>query len=321
MIKEARLTITMAGCGALGSLLAARLLAAGHRVQAFQRRGEHFQALQRNGITLDKDRDGSFRRYRLHAVADDPTRLASSRLIIVLVKAHQTAALEPLGQLLSDEGMVLSLQNGLGNADILAELFGPQRIAAGVASYGAYRVAPGVVAWGGEGLVTLGPWVAGVRVDWIVQLLQQAGLQVDSMTDPRPAIWTKLAINAMVNPVTALTGMCNGATAGNRAAMDLMQNLGRETVAAAARAGILLDFDAIWKLLCDNLERTAVNRTSMLQDVTAGRRTEIDSISGAVLGYAASNGEFPFTRVVHALIRAIDLYAEEAEVKARAERR
>jgi 2-dehydropantoate 2-reductase len=207
------------------------------------------------------------------------------------------------------DGMVLTLQNGLGNAEVLAGLFGPQRVAAGVATYGAYGITPGVVGWGGDGLITIGPWLSGTPVDWIIQLLQDAGLQACEVEDPRPAIWTKLTINAMLNPVTALTGLHNGEVAGNPPALELLRHLGRETLVAAARAGFPLDDHAIWQLMRENLERTASNRSSMLQDVTAGRRTEIDVISGGVLRYAADDGEFPYTRAVHALLRAIDLQA------------
>ncbi len=309
-MNERPLTITIAGCGALGSLFAARLLAAGHRVQAYQRQGLQLQALVQDGITLEKDRDGMTRRYRLHAAADDPAQLTPSHLAIVLVKAYHTADLKPLADLLTHDGMVLTLQNGLGNAEALVELFDPERVVAGVATYGAHSLAPGVIAWGGDGQITCGPWCHGKDIEWIRQLLRQAGLRVIGVDDPRPAIWTKLAINAMVNPVTALTGMCNGEVADNPTALALMQHLGHETVAAAARAGVLLDSQAIWEMMRDNLVRTAVNRTSMLQDVTAGRRTEIDYISGGVLRYAASDLEFPYTRAVCDLIRAIDLRAQ-----------
>ena len=311
-MHDAPLTITIAGCGALGSLLAARLLEAGHQVQAFQRPGLQLQALRKNGITLENDRDGATRHFRLRAVSDAPAQLAPSRLIIVLVKAYNTANLGPLGDILTTDGTVLTLQNGLGNAEVLAGLFGPNRVAAGIATYGAYSCAPGVIGWGGDGQITIGPWNGGTAVDWITQLLQDAGLQATGVDDPRPAIWTKLAINAMLNTVTALTGMRNGEVGSSPPALELMQQLGRETVAAAARAGVSLDDHVIWELMCENLERTAVNRTSMLQDVTAGRRTEIDFITGGVLRHAINDSEFPYTRAVHALIRALDLKTEKS---------
>lgn len=298
--------ITIAGCGALGSLFALRLLEAGHAVQAYQRPGTQRQALRETGIRLETDRDGTARQGRLRAASDDLADLAPSRLIIVLVKAYNTEDLRPLKELLTTDGLVLTLQNGLGNAEILAEIFGEQRVAAGVATYGAFTIAPGVIGWGGDGQITLGPWRENVAMAWVAELLQSAGLQVVCVNDPRPAIWAKLAINAMLNTVTALTGMQNGATRSNPAALELMQQLGRETVTAAGRAGISLDFDTIWPLLMDNLQRTASNRTSMLQDVTARRRSEIDMISGRVLDYARAESDFPYTRAVYALLKAID---------------
>ena len=298
--------ITIAGCGALGSLFAARLLEAGHSVQAYQRPGAQLQALSRTGLTIEADRDGATRHYRLHAVSDDPAALHASRLIIVLVKAYDTVTLHPLKRLLNEDGMVLTLQNGLGNAETLAEMFGPARVAAGVTTCGAFSLKPGTVCWGGDGDITLGPWTAQANADWIADLLGTAGLKAAVVADPRPAIWTKLAINAMLNTVTALTGMRNGATRDNPPALELMQGLGRETVAAAARAGVALEFEELWTMLMRNLERTAVNRTSMLQDVCAKRRTEVDFISGGVLRFARDDSEFPCTRTVHSLLSAID---------------
>lgn len=300
------MTITIAGCGALGSLLAMRLTEAGHKVQAYQRPGAHQQALRTAGITLQGDRDGATRHCRLQTVSDDPRELLPSQLIIVLVKAYSTRELRPLRQILTEDGVILTLQNGLGNAEQLSRLFGAERLAAGVASYGAYRMAPGVIGWGGDGLITLGPWTTELDLDWVATLLNDAGLATEMVPDPRPAIWGKLVINAMVNPVTALTGLNNGALLSNPAALDLMQRLGRETVAAAGRAGVSLDFESSWSLLLENLERTANNRTSMLQDVQARRRTEVDLISGSVLAHARGDGDFPYTRTIHALIKAID---------------
>lgn len=298
--------VTIAGCGALGSLIAARLLEAGHPVQGYQRPGPQLQALRAEGLTLAEDRDGGTRRYRFKTVTAEAGELSPSRLIIVLVKAYDTASLAPLKGLLTEDGLVLSLQNGLGNAEVLAELFGAERVAAGVATYGAFRTAPGVVNWGGEGFITLGPWRPGGGCSWIANLLQGAGLNATAVDDPRPAIWQKLVINAMLNPVTALTGLRNGEARAIPATLELMRQLGRETVAAAARDGILLDFDALWEQMQTNLERTAVNRTSMLQDVSAGRRTENEYISGGVLRFSTHDEEFPCTRTIYRLLQAID---------------
>jgi 2-dehydropantoate 2-reductase len=298
--------VTIVGCGALGSLIAARLLEAGIEVQCLHRSGAQLLALQKSGITIDPDRDGVKRNFKLTQVTDDPTQLASTRLIIVLVKAYSTEEVFPAAHLLQKNTAVLTLQNGLGNAEKLASIFGEDMLAVGVATYGAYRISPGVIGWGGDGRISLGPWQQGRDMSWISNLLQKGGLNADYLTDPRPAVWKKLAINAMVNTVTALTRKKNGELRSNPAALDLMEQIGRETVEAARRAGVVLDFAEIWDAQMENLVRTADNKTSMLQDVESGRLTEIEAISGQVLKYSNQDVDLPCTRSVYRLLKAID---------------
>jgi 2-dehydropantoate 2-reductase len=301
------MVVTVVGCGALGSLIAARLIEGGLKVQVLQRPGAQLEALRRSGITIEADRTGTTRNFRPAAVSDDPAALAPSRLAIVLVKAYSTGEVHPVRAVLAQDGVVLTLQNGLGNAEVLAALFSDARVAAGVATYGAYQLAPGVIHWGGDGFITLGPWQPGAEMSWIGDLMAGAGLRVTYVEDPRPAIWRKLFINAMVNTTAALTGMGNGELLANPMALEMMKRLGREAVMAAGRAGVVLDFDEMWAMHLDNLERTAANRPSMLQDLEAGRQTEIDAISGGVLQHARDDGEFPYTRSVYTLLKAIDL--------------
>ncbi len=299
--------VTIAGCGALGSLLATRLIEGGVQVQAFQRKGAQLEALQQKGITIEADRTGTTRNFRLAAVSDDPADLKPTRLIIVLVKSYSTEAIYPVQAILERNGVVLTLQNGLGNPEKLVPIFGQARVAAGTATYGAFMIAPGIIGWGGDGYIFLGPWQKGLDMTWVGHFLQEAGLKVNYVADPRPAIWRKLAINAMVNTTAALTRLNNGQILVNALAVEMMKKLGQETVVAAGRAGVPLDFDDIWSMHMENLERTAANRPSMLQDVEAGRQTEIEAISGGVLKYARAEQDFPYTRSVYTLLKAIDI--------------
>jgi 2-dehydropantoate 2-reductase len=168
-----------------------------------------------------------------------------------------------------------------------------------------------VIHWGGDGFIVLGPWRKGADLAWIGDFLAGAGLDATYVEDPRPAIWRKLAINAMVNTTAALTRMKNGEMLANPMALEMMKRLGQETVVAAAGAGIDLDFDELWSLHLANLEQTAANKPSMLQDVEAGRQTEIEAISGGVLRYARGNADLPYTRAVYALLRAMDVRREQ----------
>lgn len=300
--------VTMAGCGALGSLLAARLIEGGVQVQAFQRKGLQLEALKENGITIEGDRTGTTRSFKLSAVSDDPSGLRLSSLIIVLVKAYGTQGTYPVQRILEETGVVLTLQNGLGNPEKLVRMFGEERVGAGVATYGAYTIGPGVIGWGGDGNITFGPWKKGKDMLWVRDLLNEGGLKVTYVEDPRPAIWWKLTINAMVNTTSALTRMKNGEMLRNPMALEVMRRLGKEAVVAAGRAGVALDFDEIWSKNVENLERTAANKPSMLQDIEARRQTEIDAITGGALKYSRDDEEFPYTRSVYALLKAIDIH-------------
>ena len=306
--------ITIAGCGALGSLLAARLIEGGAELQVYQRDGEQLEALKENGITIEKDRTGRRERFRISAISSDTRDLYPSRLIIVLVKSYATGLLSPLKNLMEPECAVLTLQNGLGNMEKLVSIFGKDRVGAGIDTYGAYRIAPGIIGWGGDGFIYLGPAVPGNSMKWVADYLIEKGLNVTYKENPMPDLWRKLAVNAMLNTTSALTGMKNGELLDYPLMLDLMTHLGKETVSAAGRAGIDIDFDALWEMYLESLKRTRVNRSSMLQDFEFKRRSEIDAISGYVLQYAQNDSEFPYTRSVYATLKSKEMHRDQTGI-------
>ena len=296
--------ITIAGCGALGTVLAARLIAGGAQVQLFQRPGEQLDALAAGGITIEASGAGSAGTWQPMAVAHDARALAPADLVLVLVKSGQTAHLTGLPDLLTSSGLVLSLQNGLGNAEALAGIVGAERVLAGCCTYGAYRIAPGVTGWGGEGELAFGPWTpeAMAHGRQAADVLADAGLAVRYLDDPRPALWRKLLLNLMINPVTALTGLRNGDIRHHPEAMDLVTRLMGEGLAAAGLAGVDMDRVEIENALAATLEGTASNKSSMLQDVEAGRATEADAILKPILDLAPDQSAFACVRTLYALL-------------------
>ncbi|BBD08292.1 ketopantoate reductase family protein [Desulfovibrio ferrophilus] len=298
--------ITIAGCGALGCSLGARMIASGLDVQAYGRPGSHLEALAKDGIILAPDWQGKRQTFPLLAASNSPSKLQPTELIIVLVKAHQTAAIAPIREILKPDGVCLTLQNGLGNAETLAPLFGQENLAAGIATYGSTRKAPGVVDGSSQGFIIAGPWLPGNAMNWVGELLADSGLNSTWVKDPRPAIWNKLCLNAMMNPVAALTGQPNGKLLENDHCMTLMRALFDEAATAADRAGVMIDRQAAWDKGIDTIKKTAKVRPSMLQDLDHGARTETDAISGGVLAQAQSESDFPQTRAVHAQVKAID---------------
>lgn len=297
--------VTIAGCGALGSIFASKLMDAGFTVQAFQRKGSTQEAL-RKGLTIESEDRSSRREYQFLAVSDDPACLKPSELIIVLVKSFSTAEVYPVKDILTENGVVLTLQNGIGNAETLSSIFGEERVCAGVAHYGAIKHAPGVVQEAGGASIALGPWKGGSPMKWVSDILQRAGFNVEYVEDPRPFIWKKLAVNSMVNTTAALTGFNNAGLMNSPLIMDLMGCIGREAIIAAERSGVKIDFEDFWEVFIRNISQTALNIPSMLQDNRAGRRMEVDTIPGGVLRYARDASEFPYTRAMYAILKAID---------------
>lgn len=309
--RGANLLITIVGCGALGSLFAARMLESGVDVQALQRPGAHYEVLKEKGLTL-LELEGEEKSFSF-PVYDDIDSCAPSDLVIILVKAFQTPHVAPkLLPLLKEDGAILTLQNGLGNVEVLKEHVPLKKLFAGSVTYGAYRVAPGVVKAAGEGKIKFGPLDKMVSPEPVMNLLKKSGFNVELVNDPMKVLWEKVAINAMINPVVALARCNNGKIREVKETLKLCRVLFDEALEAARCEGITLDEESLWSFVMEVLEKTAANRPSMLQDLESGRRTENEAISGYILKAAEKKGvELPATKVVYSLMKL----AEHAAIK------
>ena len=269
--------IVVFGAGSLGSLIGG-LLAREHDVTLVGR-DPHMRAIREEGLAVSGEFDFRVR----PAATTDGTGLAAD-LAVVTVKSFDTVeAARTLSTGSFDA--VLSLQNGIDNERVLAEHLDP--VFAGTATYGARLREPGLVACTGEGEIALGPPEGGESrpAERIAAAFWAADVEAAAVEDVPRRLWVKLAINAGINPVTALTRVRNG---------TLVDGPGRETARAAtletarlARSeGIELTDDDALAALESVVGATADNRSSMLQDVEAGKRTEIDAINGYVVEHA-----------------------------------
>lgn len=215
-------------------------------------------------------------------------------LLIVLVKAYATAgALRWAAGVIGPETVALTLQNGLGNAEALAEAVGAERVLVGSTAQGATLLEPGVVRHGGSGPTAIAAWTEGGPaarvVDRVADLLSGAGFATTVAADGRRLLWSKLVVNAAINPVTALLGVPNGMVLELPAARELMEAAAREAGAVAAALGIDLGEEPVERAV-SIARATAANRSSMLQDLERGRRTEVAAISGAVVQHGRQVG-------------------------------
>lgn len=282
-------------------LFAARLAGAGFEVAVLGSWPAGLAALRGRGVTLF-EADGSSKREPVRAESD-PAEVGEVDRALVLVKAHRTErAAAQLSAILKTDGVALTLQNGLGNQAVLARTLGPDRVARGVTTLGAFVRAPGEVQAAGDGTLTL---EAHPRLDGIASVLRIANFKVQVVPDASPAVWAKLVVNAAVNPLTALLRVPNGALWRRPLARMLALGLAGEAVRVAHAAGVELPFDDPAPVLERVLCQTATNRSSMLQDVLRGAPTEIEAINGALLREARQLGvPVPLNRAIRLLVNA-----------------
>ncbi len=279
--------VLLVGTGALATLFAARLAAAGFKVTMLGTWPAGVAALRQHGAWLTGAAGEAEQGYPVQVVTD-PARIGPVDYAIVLVKAWQTArAAAQLASCLSPKGVALTLQNGLGNVETLAAALGPERVAVGVTTTGATLVAPGLVRPGGEGVIQVGEHP---RLAPLVAALQQAGLAVEVHPDVQGLLWGKLAVNAAINPLSALLEVPNGALVANAAARLFMRRAAQEVQAVAQVLGIRLPFSDAARAAEEVARRTARNFSSMLQDLRRGAPTEIDAICGAVVRHGREVG-------------------------------
>ena len=271
--------LLIVGTGAMACLFAARLSAAGVDVTMLGTWREALVELCAKGVTL-VEADGSSHTYPVRATSHT-SQCAGARNVLILVKSWQTRrSARQLRKLLSEDGIALTLQNGIGNREMLVEALGPPRVALGITTLGATLQAPGKVKAAGEGPISLS---IHSRLDPLAALLRSAGFTVEDAPDPDVLLWGKLVINAAINPLTALLRVPNGELLNRPTARSLMASLARESAAVAAAQGIRLPYTNAVTAAEQTARRTASNYSSMLQDVLRGAQTEIDAISGSIV--------------------------------------
>ena len=306
MVKSEGLLIV--GTGAMACLFAARLSAAGIGVTMLGSWREGLEALRRSGVTL-VDAEGGEQSYPVRAT-NDPCEAAPVQHVLVLVKSWQTErAIGQLGECLAPEGVVLTLQNGMGNREKLAKALGARRVALGVTTIGANLVGPGRVRLAGEGVISLS---VHARLSPLADMLRQAGFIVETVPDPDSLLWGKLVINAAINPLTALLTVPNGVLMERPTARSLMVAVVREAAAVAVAQGLHLPYPDPVVAVETIARRTAANRTSMLQEIQRGAPTEIDAICGAIVKAGEQTGvPTPVNRTLWQLVKALEAWADE----------
>ena len=295
--------VLIAGTGALACLFAARLSSSGNEVTMLGSWPAGLAALRQDGVRL-LDLDGSLHQYSVE-VMDSSAAKGNFSHCMVLVKSWQTERVAHLlGKCLSENDVVLTLQNGLGNDQVLKTTLSPARVLLGVTTVGARMLQPGHVQCTGSGKVFLG---AHPQLGELPELLQKAGFQVEVVSDPLSLVWGKLVINAAINPLTALLRLKNGELLERPAARELLAQAAQEAATVARMQGISLPYPDPILAVEEVARNTSVNISSMLQDVLRGAITEIDEINGAIVRIGEQlSVPTPVNRMLWQLVNSLD---------------
>jgi 2-dehydropantoate 2-reductase len=295
-------SILIAGTGAMACLFAARLSATGIPVTMLGTWKAGLETLQNEGVTII-ELDGSQHTYPVMATSDTK-QCAGARYALVLVKSWQTWRTgRQLHECLIQEGVALTLQNGIGNREALSQTLGAKRVALGVTTIGAHLLGPGRIKLAGEGVITLG---IHSRLGPLADMLRSSSFVVENDPDPDVLLWGKLVINAAINPLTALMGVPNGELLKRPTARSLMVALAREAAAVAVALGVRLPYPDPVVATESIARRTANNRSSMLMDVERGAPTEIDAICGAIIRSGEQTSvPTPVNRTIWQLVKAL----------------
>jgi 2-dehydropantoate 2-reductase len=294
--------IAVVGAGSMGSMFGGLLARAGHDVTLVDVDVAHVEAVTAHGLTLQQE--GHADEVVRPAATLDPSSLRGVTHAIVLTKswANDPAA-QALLPALTDDAVVATVQNGLGNDRVLAGILGEHRVLGGTTTSGAELVAPGVVrlspiTTARGSLTEVAPVRPGLlevddlrgRAGALADLLTAAGLPTRVRDDLGEVVWTKLCLAATAAPLTAALRCTVEDLLVSPAASALLDAMFEEIVAVAAAEGVALDRDAVREHMLTVFRAVGPHQTSMAVDVAKGRRTEIDAMCVAIAARGAEHG-------------------------------
>lgn len=298
--------VVIVGAGAMGCLFAARLLDGGARVTLIDANIERLKNIEEHGLELIDD-SGSRR-------VQPRTSLAQSfsgpvDIVMLFTKSvHSVAAVGSISHLASLKPVALTLQNGLGNAEILARAFDADRVLLGSAHVPADLQSPNQVISHGFATLHIGGYVRAAQplASTVAELLKSSGFDAIVAHDIVAAVWEKLAFNAALNATAMVTQATNGEM--NNAYGRRIANAAiMESVEVAKALGLKLYPSVICEMIDKALSEHPTHKASMLQDRENGRLGEIESINGAIVRIGQEHGiPAPVNATLADLVRIIE---------------
>jgi 2-dehydropantoate 2-reductase len=298
------LRISILGAGAMGSLFGGLLAEAGHDVQLLDVNPAQIAAVREHGLLIRND--AGERRLALPILRPEEATRQPGWLIVFTKAMHTQGALETVRHLIGPETRLLSLQNGLGNADKLAGFADASRIAIGMTTVPADLVAPGEVHSHGQSKtrIMMADGRKDAALEALAAALNAAGLPCEVDPNAIVAIWEKVAFNVALNSVCAVTQRTVGALGDDAGGRELAHAMASEVLSVAQAEGLAVSSERTHATIDHALDHHGGHKPSMLQDLLARRPTEIETLNGAVVRTADAHGiEAPRTATLYALVK------------------
>lgn len=282
--------ITIVGCGAMGSIYAGLLASSGHDVSAIDTNIQHIEAINQNGLRVSgASGDRTVRIDARTSPGTEPTDL----LIIAVKAAHAEAAAHSIESLVTENTLILTIQNGLGSADSVAAAVGGDRLIVGVAQgFGASLPEPGHAHHNDMKAIRMGAYstLGDDKVELVSKIYREAGFDAAAVPDIAAMQWEKLICNVAYSAIAGLTGMTVGEIMDDPEVGPVSQAAATEAWETAKAAGIHIDVEDPVTYVREFAGRMPAAKPSVLLDIEAGRKSEVGMINGAVPRVAASLG-------------------------------
>lgn len=284
--------IAIIGAGAMGCLYGSKLSAVPtNEVYLIDVWKEHIEAINENGLLMEAG--GELVLYNKVKATSDASLVGACDLAIVFVKSTLTStAVQSNQAVFGPDTIALTLQNGLGNIDLIRAEIGDDNVIAGTTAHGATMLGPGKMRHAGSGKTIIGELNGNRtdRIEKIASIFKEAGLETDISDNVLGLVWDKLLVNVGINALTGITKLQNGDLLKHREIEELLEAAVSEAHAVAKAKGITLSFDDPVGHTKEVCVATAANKSSMLQDILNHKQTEIEMINGAIVREGTQEG-------------------------------
>lgn len=299
--------IVIVGPGAMGCLFAAFLSKSKEEVWLLDKNKDNAAKINEIGISLEGVSGTWQAKPKTTTNVQD---IGKADLILICVKSfHTKQAIEQIKPLLQQNTKIMTLQNGIGNIEIIAELAGEDKVIGGITNEGATLIETGKIRHAGHGETLIGTLDGKVPVEIrsIREIFNKVGLQTKLSRDIKGLVWSKLIINVGINALTAITRLPNGELTEFEGTKRILRDAVTEATRIAKRKRIKLAYDDPLAKVEAVCEGTSANISSMLQDVLRKKRTEIDFINGVIVRLGQELGiAVPTNKLLVDLVKTIE---------------